>query len=206
MAARKPCRTAGPRRVAAPRFPVVAQQLRPGRCSIVQYLSSTPDLACGHGAIVWPGNASGSGVSHDRGSSLLGLVVTGLVVMGARGPRPSAWSPFRRLRRPSGCRVLRGPGARDDRRPAGGGNRGDGRAAGVARGAVGPARPSRCYVLWLAVRLAQSSAPRRPRRRERPAVGARWSAARALNPKAWVAIGAVFLSARLADPPIWMPR
>jgi threonine/homoserine/homoserine lactone efflux protein len=137
------------------------------------------------------------------GSSLLGLVMTGLAVMGSPGPSTVG---------------LVAVAAAHGVRPA------VGYCVGLVVGttvvllavATGTtvvllALPglrrvllaiAAAYVLWLAVRLAASSTPG-----GRPAVSSRPSALGGvllgtLNPKAWVAIGAVFLSTRLAAAPV----
>jgi threonine/homoserine/homoserine lactone efflux protein len=137
------------------------------------------------------------------GGSALGLVVTGLVVMGSPGPSTVslvAVSAAYGVRQAVayGAGLVLGTTAV---------------LLAVAAGvtAVLSALPTvrwfllvlaAVYVLWLAVRLARSStldghgtAGGRPSVRGGLLLGA-------LNPKAWVAIGAVFLSAHVADPPV----
>jgi threonine/homoserine/homoserine lactone efflux protein len=138
------------------------------------------------------------------GGSALGLVVTGLVVMGSPGPSTIslvAVSAAYGVRHAVayGAGLVLGTTAV---------------LLAVAAGvtAVLSAVPTvrwfllalaAVYVLWLAVRLARSStldghgaAVGRPSVRGGLLLGA-------LNPKAWVAIGAVFLSAHVADPPVF---
>jgi threonine/homoserine/homoserine lactone efflux protein len=137
------------------------------------------------------------------GGSALGLVVTGLVVMGSPGPSTVslvAVSAAYGVRQAVayGVGLVLGTTAV---------------LLAVATGATAvlSAVPAvrwallglaAVYVLWLAVRLAQSSAlDVRGVASDRPSVRGGLLLG-ALNPKAWVAIGAVFLSAHLADPPI----
>jgi threonine/homoserine/homoserine lactone efflux protein len=156
------------------------------------------------GVMVWAGSTSGS-VLHlgTGGSSVLRLVVTGLVVMGSPGPSTVslvAVSAAYGVRRTVAYGVGLVVGAIAV-------------LLAVATGmtAVLLALPTVrwlllalavAYVLWLAVRLALSptlggddAAAHTPSVRGGLVLGA-------LNPKAWVAIGAVFLSARLAAAPM----
>jgi threonine/homoserine/homoserine lactone efflux protein len=137
------------------------------------------------------------------GSSLLGLVITGLAVMGSPGPSTVGL-----------VAVAAAYGVRPAIRFCVGlvvGTTAVLLAVATGLTAVLLALPvlrwvllavAVAYVLWLAVRLAASStlgrhaaAPRRPSALGGVLLGM-------LNPKAWVAISAVFLSARLATAPV----
>jgi threonine/homoserine/homoserine lactone efflux protein len=156
------------------------------------------------GVMVWAGSTSGS-VLHlgIGGSSVLGLVVTGLVVMGSPGPSTVslvAVSAAYGVRQAVAYGVGLVVGATLVLLAV---------ATGVT--AVLLALPTMrwlllalamTYVLWIALRLALSptlaghdAAAHRPSVRGGLLLGA-------LNPKAWVAIGAVFLSARVAAAPM----